>query len=462
MFSTGAVRATLVVVFLASAAVGRAQTSSTDATLFRVFLTDGSTLVSYGEYARVADRVVLSMPLGGTPDAPRLQLLSIPAANVNWERTDAYAEAARAVRYASTRGPDEFALLGQAVARALSDIAVTSDRERKLAMAIEARQNVTRWTAEHYAYRASEVAQLATMFDDVITETRAASGGRSTDFALVANMAAPPDVPLMSPPDLHESADQALHAAALTPDPGERTSLLRAIAETLAGAKGAAEWLAPMKIRVDSALAAEEHVDRDYSTITQVLVRTADRYARAADVRGVQRLQQRALIEDERLGRRRPQEMSALLASLDAKLDSARRLRLARDQWAARLDVLREYEVALAEPAAMLQACRTRLETIRQLEGTPRRTLLWLAGQTSIVVRLLAAVKPPVGGETVHGLFTTAAQLAARAVSERQQAVSSGDMQPAWEAASAAAGALMLLDRASEELKRLTTTPELK
>ena len=43
-------------------------------TLYRVFLTDGSTLVSYGEFARVADLVVLSLPLGGTPAAPRLQL----------------------------------------------------------------------------------------------------------------------------------------------------------------------------------------------------------------------------------------------------------------------------------------------------------------------------------------------------------------------------------------------------
>jgi hypothetical protein len=35
-------------------------------------------------------------------------------------------------------------------------------------------------------------------------------------------------------------------------------------------------------------------------------------------------------------------------------------------------------------------------------------------------------------------------------------------MQPAWEASSAAAGALMLLDRASEELQRLKRVPELQ
>jgi hypothetical protein len=33
-----------------------------DATIFRLFLTEGTSLVSYGEPARVGDRVVFSMP----------------------------------------------------------------------------------------------------------------------------------------------------------------------------------------------------------------------------------------------------------------------------------------------------------------------------------------------------------------------------------------------------------------
>src|SRR5262245_42479247 len=39
-----------------------------EATLFRLFLLDGSVLVSYGEFARVDDKVVFSMPVGGRPD----------------------------------------------------------------------------------------------------------------------------------------------------------------------------------------------------------------------------------------------------------------------------------------------------------------------------------------------------------------------------------------------------------
>ena len=38
-------------------------------TLFRVFLNDGTAVVSYGEYARVGDRLVFSMPVGAVDAA---------------------------------------------------------------------------------------------------------------------------------------------------------------------------------------------------------------------------------------------------------------------------------------------------------------------------------------------------------------------------------------------------------
>ena len=65
--------------------------------LYRVYLRDGSMVLSYGEFARVADRVVVSVPLGNTVSAPELHLLSIPSDSVDWEKTDAYAESVRAI-----------------------------------------------------------------------------------------------------------------------------------------------------------------------------------------------------------------------------------------------------------------------------------------------------------------------------------------------------------------------------
>ena len=72
-----------------------------DVTLLRVFLTDGSALVSYGEPARIGDRVVFSIPTAATPNPP-LHLVDLAAARVDWERTNRYAEAARAAHYINT------------------------------------------------------------------------------------------------------------------------------------------------------------------------------------------------------------------------------------------------------------------------------------------------------------------------------------------------------------------------
>jgi hypothetical protein len=73
--------------------------AASDATLFRLYLKDGSTLVSYGEYTRVDDRVVFSMPVGGPLDEPRLQVVWIAATSVDWTRTNRYADSALVSAY---------------------------------------------------------------------------------------------------------------------------------------------------------------------------------------------------------------------------------------------------------------------------------------------------------------------------------------------------------------------------
>src|SRR5205809_7624856 len=89
---------------------GSAAAADEDATLLRVFLNDGTSLVSYGEPARVGDRVVFSMPTGAGPSPP-LQLIDIPASRVNWDRTTRYAASARATRYLQTQAENDYAAL---------------------------------------------------------------------------------------------------------------------------------------------------------------------------------------------------------------------------------------------------------------------------------------------------------------------------------------------------------------
>src|SRR5580704_291234 len=88
---------------LAPARASVAASGADDATLFRVFLKDGTTLVSYGELARVGDRVVFSMPTDAAEATPSLHLVNIAADRVDWDRTNRYAESARTARYITTR-----------------------------------------------------------------------------------------------------------------------------------------------------------------------------------------------------------------------------------------------------------------------------------------------------------------------------------------------------------------------
>ena len=458
MFSTGLFSRALIAGLVVTCASGAAAQPAGDASLYRVFLRDGSTVLSFGEFARVADRVVVSLPVGAA-----LQILSLPADSVDWERTDAYAESVRATRYAATRGPDDLALLSDAVSRALADISFTPDPNRKIAMAMEARQNVMRWAAEHFGYQAERVAQLASLFDDVIAEARKQAGVRSSELSMVANMAAPPSTPLLPPPTLRESIEQALGAAALAPEATERTSLLRAIQQALreAGPDHAA-WTAPLDARVTASIATEERATRTYESLTTTTLKSAEQYARTADVTGVERVIRRALTEDDRLGQRRPQEMASLLAMLDTKLDAARRLRLARDNWAARAAATRKFTASMAEPLSLMRLSKNPLDEIRRLAGPPPARLQRLLTRVAAATRLLAVMTVPAEGANSHGLLKTAVQFATRAAEGRERAVMSGQMEQAWEAASAASGALMFLERAVEELAQLSKLPEMQ
>jgi hypothetical protein len=78
----------------------RSGADAADVTLFRVFFVDGSSVVTYGELARVEDQVIFSMPVGGTDDQPRLHPVTLPSTLVDWARTDRHAASTRVQHYA--------------------------------------------------------------------------------------------------------------------------------------------------------------------------------------------------------------------------------------------------------------------------------------------------------------------------------------------------------------------------
>ena len=194
------------------AASGEAAANGSPAVLYRVFLKDGGVLVSYGEFARVADRVVLSIPIGGTDVSPVLHVISIAETAVEWQRTNAYAQAARARHYAETQGESDFARLTREVSDTLYKVGSTDDAARRLALAESARQQLVEWPQTHFGYKGEELQQMTTWLDQVVSELRVAAGQKSFDLALVANATIPavPAVDLLPAPTFRDRLENGL------------------------------------------------------------------------------------------------------------------------------------------------------------------------------------------------------------------------------------------------------------
>ena len=461
--------ATLVAVALCLAspvAGAAAPPQPSDAVLYRLFLQDGTTLVSYGDYARVGDHVVFSMPLGDVDGGavPALKLVTIPAASVDWATTDRYAASARAAHYAATRGPAGFATLTGQVAWALNEISHTSDPKARLDLARRAQAVLNDWNRSSYGYRAKEAAELTGLVDEVISGLRAAGGADQFQLNFVANVALPPSMPLMPPPSARERVEQALAAARLTSEPAERLELLHS-AVALLDAHAAAlppSFIAATRGRAAAELASEVQTEHAYDDLRRHVLETAAARARTADVRGLQDLIRTVLSADDRLGRRRPNATAALLATLDRRLAAARRLRLARDQWALRADAYRVYLRKVNKTLRAWSKVRPALEDVRALAGPAPRALARVEVRVGEAEHALAAVMAPEGLRGVHAMFASAYQLAGSASRLRREAVGKGDMHAAWNASAAAAGALMLFKRASQTLEQALKPPELQ
>jgi hypothetical protein len=451
----------LAVVFLLAA---RATNAADDATLFRLFLRDGVSLVSYGEYARVADRVVFSMPTAAGPN-PSLQLVNIAANRVDWERTNRYAESARSARYVATQGEIDYADLSAVLTRALNEVSSVTDASKRLAIVEGARKTLAEWPQNHFNYRHTEVRQMLSMLDEAIADLRAAAGGDRFDLSFVA-LAEPPAAgePVLPNPTPREAIETVLAAARVTESGVERHSLLHAalVALDRDAAVLPGEWAAATHAAVIAAIEQDLRIDRTYDALVKRMIARAESRARVADVRGVSNVLDLIRKSDAALGQKRPDAVSSALAAVEAQLDVARRLRLVQDRWVLRAPVLRQYSNAISSPLNILRSIEEPLRDIKELAGSTQGALTLVRQQMKSVVLLVGTIIPPEECRAAHALITSAAQLADTAAQIRREAALSGDVARAWDASSAAAGALMLSAKARAEIQVLLRPPPLQ
>jgi len=443
------------------AALPRASAAE-DATLLRLFLSDGTPLVSYGEFARVEDRVIFSMPTGGSADQPRLQVVSIPAAAVDWERTERYVASARYQHYASTRGEEDFARLSSDVARVLNDVALTTEPHKALQIAEQARQTLANWPQQHYGYRQREVRDIVGLLDEAISDLRAAAGVGAFDLSFVAMASDVPLEPLAGMPSPQQMVSQLLVVANLADRSADRIALLQS-ALAVVHEPGFPEDASRTLHKVLSTRIREELVvDEKYARLSRRAIEAAARASARAEVRDVEAVLARISREDKRLGARRPDVVQALNASVQSHLEDARRLRLLRDQWSLRRAAYRDYERLVSSSILQLVKTQPALDAIKRLEGPAPQVLASLRGRLEGGAERLQrmTVAEPMRG--AHELLVGAWKFAATAVRTRDEAIRSGDMSAAWQASSAAAGAIMMIGRVQDEIRALLEPPQLR
>src|SRR5688500_15314986 len=319
--------------------------SAAEATQFRLYLTDGTTVVSYGEFARVGDRVIFSFLMGSGAE-PRLHTATLPAAAIDWARTDRYAVSARHQWYAQTRGEEDFRRLSDEVATVLNTLVMTRDGARALDMARQVRATLAAWPREHYGYRERDVRDILAVLDEAIAAIRGAAGANSFEVALVAEIPVTPLEPVATMPSVSEQVGQAFGVARLTESAAERVALYQSVLQLLAdeGAVLPVDEAASFRKFAETAIRTEQAIDARYSGMTKRLMTDATRAAARAQIADVRRVLDRIPREDTRLGRKRPEVVQALHASVQGQIDAAMRLRLLRDQWLIRRSLYADYQ----------------------------------------------------------------------------------------------------------------------
>jgi DNA repair ATPase RecN len=221
-------------------------------------------------------------------------------------------------------------------------------------------------------------------------------------------------------------------------------------------------WARRSRASASAALKAELKTDQSYARLRDQAVASARRKVATADVKGVDDLIIKVKRTDESLGQKRAGDIDALLAHLGAQLDAARRLRLARDQWALRSKDLLAYRDQAEQVVAAFERLRQPLAEIRALSGPEPRSLKKLRQRIANESHQLSLIVPPPEVASLHAMLVSACHLAGRAVDTREKAILSQDLRLAWDASAAASGSTMLMIQAWTDMQPLFKPPELR
>ena len=328
-------------------------------------------------------------------------------------------------------------------------ISKISDPRERLATAERARQKLADWPAAHYGYRIDEVREALNVLDEVTAQLRVGVGITRFDLSLSAPLPAPPPPPLPPPSDA-ELMEQFVAAASISESPAERMSLLQTVLRLLDRAVGLLpkEWADRIRGTASADLEREREIERAYDALQTSTLEAAAKLAARGKMSDIEKLRDKVRAEDQRLGGQRAGDVAALLATIDLEAAAAIEIREATKMWERRAPAYRRYRRAMNSSFKTFNEAIDPLERVKAMSGPPVNTIPPLAKRLAQSSKTVAKVEAPEDLASTHALIRSAWELADSAFRLRLDSVSQNSVDVAQRASSAAAGALMLYQRA--------------
>ena len=156
-------------------------------------------------------------------------------------------------------------------------------------------------------------------------------------------------------------------------------------------------------------------------------------------------------------------ELSALLADLDAMVGKTRDHRAALDRYAELRPQLLAYEKSLRPAMSSLDSTVAVLNAIHDMKGPEMSDLERASRALTKAAARFAALAPPETMNDVHATFISAVHLAQEACRRRVLALAANqDFRLSGEAAASAAGATMLVEQARANLVARLYPPKVR
>ena len=208
------------------------------------------------------------------------------------------------------------------------------------------------------------------------------------------------------------------------------------------------EWASRMRRIVTGDLDREQRTEQAYSDLRTRTLEEANKLAARGRAADLEKLRDQVREEDRRLGGQRPGDIAALLETIDLEATAAIAAREARQVYEKRAPSYRKYRRSTNGAFKVFTDAAIALEQVRTMTGPAVSAIGPLTKRLATASRGLHKVRAPEELAAAHAIIGSAWELAQNAFRLRLEAVSTNNIDTAQRASSAAAGALMLYQRA--------------